>query len=147
MKAITLHEPWASAIAAGVKDVENRTWPLPKAYVGVPIALHAGKKYDHDDAWDIAKLWPGVPLDTDCHQGVIALVVFDRTIINGWYELHGLPRSPWFSGPYGWPVRAVEKLPRVIPCRGAQGLWTVTERVALEVEGARLRLLASMRND
>lgn len=144
MRAITLHEPWASAIADGVKDVENRTWPLPKAYVGVPIAIHAGKKYDEEGRDELlaSGLWrPPIGSPLGC---VIALVVFDRTIINGWYELHDRPRSPWFSGPCGWPVRAVEKLPRVIPCRGAQGLWTVTERVAQEVEGARLRLLEKL---
>lgn len=28
--ALTIKQPWASLIMAGVKDVENRTWPVPK---------------------------------------------------------------------------------------------------------------------
>lgn len=27
MKAITIKQPWASLICAGIKDIENRTWP------------------------------------------------------------------------------------------------------------------------
>lgn len=27
MKAISLHQPWASMITAGKKDIETRTWP------------------------------------------------------------------------------------------------------------------------
>lgn len=29
MKALTIRQPWADLIMAGVKDVENRTWPVP----------------------------------------------------------------------------------------------------------------------
>lgn len=45
MKAITLHQPWASLVAAGWKEVETRSWSTP--YRG-PLAIHAGKKRDRD---------------------------------------------------------------------------------------------------
>ena len=41
--AITLHQPWASLIALGVKTVETRSWPAPARLVGQRIAVHAGK--------------------------------------------------------------------------------------------------------
>jgi hypothetical protein len=41
MKAITLHEPWASAMADGLKSIETRGWGTD--YRG-PVAIHAGKK-------------------------------------------------------------------------------------------------------
>ena len=28
MKILSIRQPWASLIVAGVKDVENRTWPM-----------------------------------------------------------------------------------------------------------------------
>lgn len=28
MKAITIKQPWASLIVHGIKDIENRTWPV-----------------------------------------------------------------------------------------------------------------------
>ena len=42
--AITLHQPWASLIALGIKTVETRSWPVPARLVGQRIAVHAGKR-------------------------------------------------------------------------------------------------------
>lgn len=41
MKALTLHQPWASLIALGVKTIETRSWSTK--YRG-PLAIHAGKR-------------------------------------------------------------------------------------------------------
>ncbi len=43
MKAITIKQPWASLIVEGIKDIENRTWPCPKKYIGKRILIHAGE--------------------------------------------------------------------------------------------------------
>ena len=43
MKALTLHQPWASLIAHGVKSIETRSWAPPQSLVGQRIAIHAGK--------------------------------------------------------------------------------------------------------
>ena len=40
MKALTLHQPWASLIAVGAKKIETRPWSTK--YRG-PLAIHAGK--------------------------------------------------------------------------------------------------------
>lgn len=42
MKTLSVQQPWASLIAAGIKDVENRTWQ-PKQLPG-RILIHASKK-------------------------------------------------------------------------------------------------------
>lgn len=41
MKALTLHQPWASLIAVGLKTIETRSWSTK--YRG-PLAIHAGKR-------------------------------------------------------------------------------------------------------
>lgn len=41
MKAITIRQPWASLIAHGIKDVENRTWKCPKRYIGERVLVHS----------------------------------------------------------------------------------------------------------
>ena len=41
MRALTLHQPWASLIANGVKTIETRSWSTN--YRG-PLAIHAGMK-------------------------------------------------------------------------------------------------------
>lgn len=40
MKALTLHQPWASLVAVGVKTIETRSWST--GYRG-PLAIHAAK--------------------------------------------------------------------------------------------------------
>ena len=41
MKALTLHQPWASLVALGTKTIETRSWSTK--YRG-PLAIHAGMK-------------------------------------------------------------------------------------------------------
>lgn len=41
MKALTLHQPWASLVACGVKTIETRSWST--SYRG-PLAIHAAVK-------------------------------------------------------------------------------------------------------
>jgi ASCH domain protein len=53
MKAITIKQPWASLIVHGIKDIENRTWPCPKKYLGQRVLIHAsGKPLNYDNFYD-----------------------------------------------------------------------------------------------
>ena len=42
LPAITLHQPWATLIAEGIKTVETRSWFPPVKLLGRRIAIHAG---------------------------------------------------------------------------------------------------------
>ena len=44
MKAITLHQPWASLVASGHKTIETRSWAPPLNLKGQRIAIHASKR-------------------------------------------------------------------------------------------------------
>ena len=44
MRAITIKQPWAYLIAAGIKDIENRTWKCPEKYIGKRVLIHASAK-------------------------------------------------------------------------------------------------------
>ncbi|MDD3416807.1 MAG: ASCH domain-containing protein [Lachnospiraceae bacterium] len=44
MKAITIRQPWASLIAHGIKDIENRTWRCPTKHIGTRVLIHAAVK-------------------------------------------------------------------------------------------------------
>ena len=46
MKALTLHQPWASLIADGRKTIETRSWAPPRTLIGERIAIHASLKVD-----------------------------------------------------------------------------------------------------
>lgn len=53
MKAISIKQPWASLIAHGIKDVENRTWKCPQKYIGQRVLIHAsGKPLKYDNFYD-----------------------------------------------------------------------------------------------
>lgn len=78
MKALTVKQPWASLIITGIKDVENRTWPVPRQEPTGPmgpfpfwIAIHAGASFDRSvTAWvcgrcqEVSSL-PGYELPVD----------------------------------------------------------------------------------
>lgn len=44
MKALTIWQPWATLIIAGVKPYEFRGWTAPPAIRGQRIAIHAGAR-------------------------------------------------------------------------------------------------------
>lgn len=43
MKALSLHQPWASLIAEGVKTIETRSWRVPVPMIGQRFAIHAAR--------------------------------------------------------------------------------------------------------
>lgn len=49
MKTISLWQPWASFIAAGIKPFETRDYPPPRALIGTRIAIHAAKRKPSGD--------------------------------------------------------------------------------------------------
>ena len=56
MKAVTVRQPFAWAIAAGFKDVENRSW-APRIELGEIVAIHAAVTApDADDVRRVQKL-------------------------------------------------------------------------------------------
>ena len=60
MKALSIKQPWASLIAHGIKDIENRTW---KTNFRGRIYIHAcGKPIKRDLVYDILdeKRWDEV---------------------------------------------------------------------------------------
>lgn len=54
MKAISLHQPWASAVALGSKRVETRHWATK--YRG-PLAIHAAKRLNKNELIYHACTW------------------------------------------------------------------------------------------
>ncbi len=48
--AISIKQPWAYLIAAGIKDIENRTWKCPEKYIGKRVLIHASAKHVNKDS-------------------------------------------------------------------------------------------------
>lgn len=132
MKALTIWQPWAWAIADSSKRVENRDWRPPADLIGQWIAIHAGKRYDKSGAESIrSELGLIVPKHDDLPQGaIVAVAVIDR--VEDSSDDSPAWDDPWFVGAFGWYLRDVTKIDPVA-CNGAQKLWNVPSRVLEQV--------------
>ena len=109
-KALTVRQPWAGLIVAGVKDVENRSWPTN--YRG-RIFIHAAQAVDRNG--------PSVPPDLEklCSiTGAIVGTVETVDCIRG-------ARSKWaLRGHWHWLLDGAKRCrPRIM--QGRLGLWIV----------------------
>jgi hypothetical protein len=119
MKALTVRQPWAGAIAHQTKRVENRSWRLPAKYEGARILIHAGAQPDRD-----AQVY-GEHLDV--YRAVVAVV----TITGCHFSVAGTCCGPWgFERTYHWILADVIALPEPVPVpKGALGFWTPSDDV------------------
>ncbi|MER8004818.1 hypothetical protein [Streptomyces sp. NPDC094149] len=116
MKALTVRQPWAGAIAHQAKRVENRTWKLPGKYWGARILIHAGAQRDR-----FAVVYGE-------HLDVYSAVVAVATITGCHYSEDGRCCGPWGEeNVYHWTLVDVIALPEPVPAKGALGFWTPDE--------------------
>jgi len=151
VKALTVKQPWAWAIAAGYKTVENRGRNFN--YRG-PLAIHAGMGWSERgaEAPHVTDAWRAYVAEQSAQsQGVVTVryvrrgsVWSDAELACGAFvavaELVDCHPSagcckPWGEDNYTRPNKAatachhlvlenVRRLDEPIPARGALGLWT-----------------------
>ncbi|GAA3154230.1 hypothetical protein ACFQ0X_44000 [Streptomyces rectiviolaceus] len=131
MKALTVRQPWAGAIAHQTKRVENRTWKLPAAHEGARILIHAGAQRDRDaivygEHLDVYSAIVAIATVTGCH--------FD--------DGNQVCCSYWAQpGLYHWSLADVVALPEPVLAKGALGFWTpdddLVATVAHQLEAVR----------
>ena len=132
MRALSVQQPWAWAIAAGKKPIENRTWPT--TYRGL-LAIHASKKLDDGAlldrcsplaravAWH-TRLWT----PPEYALGAVIAVAEMTGCHDGAMEQGGC--SEWASRwQWHWCLTGARCLAEPVPCRGALGLWRLPEDV------------------
>ncbi len=151
MKAITLHQPWATLVAIGAKRIETRSWGT--SYRG-PLAIHAGKntKYinvnsrdylcDEQPFFSVLATWMTSKKSTDMPVGCIVatcnlvevkridLVISFAACKSYWHNkkewlLHAQERAfgDYSVGRYMWLLDDVQILPEPIPAKGSMGFW------------------------
>jgi len=119
MRALTIRQPWAGAIAHGTKRVENRTWKLPAAHQGARVLIHAGTQRDKD------------AIAYGDHLDVYGAIIAVATFTGCHFDSGRQPCcSEWaFTGTYHWAIDHVIALPEPVPAKGALGFWTPTPEV------------------
>lgn len=48
MKTLSVKQPWAYLLCAGIKNIENRTWKLPEKHRGERVLVHASGRPDKE---------------------------------------------------------------------------------------------------
>ena len=104
MKAISIKQPWAYLIAAGIKDIENRTWKCPGKYIGERVLIHASKtQYETpmylltDEQYDSIKQEKRIEINNSLEYGCIigSIEIVDCVINHSsiWAEKTALPEQ------------------------------------------------------
>lgn len=110
-RALTIQQPWAALIVAGIKDVENRSWPT--SYRG-PLLIHAGLVVDREGLRAHADDLHSLNLVRGAVIGTVQLVDVVRDSPSRWA----------ITGDYHWVLRDAQPLGPV-PMHGRLGLWHV----------------------
>jgi len=122
MKALTIHQPWAWLVAAGHKDIENRSWLAPWGMMGSTIVIHAGLVRDEFAYFTARGILEstgtfGMP---DAGELAYGAAIGTARIIGCVRE----SKSPWFFGPFGIVLDEAELWSKPVSIRGQLGLWT-----------------------
>lgn len=114
MKTISIHQPWASLIVAGIKRVENRS--RPTRYRG-RVLIHAGLRADGDAL--------AVVDDLIAQAGVAALEWPTGAIVGCARIVDCVTESEddFFEGPYGYVLENAVTFDSPIRARGQLGLY------------------------
>lgn len=146
MKALTIRQPWAFAIAEGFKTVENRS--RRTRYTG-PLLIHAGKafedhvsivRYSSDAAtrldqlggrsnfWDARTLVPSKLVPAPPTSLALSAVIAVADLTGCHFNEDCC--APWgTTGRWHWELANVRLLPAPVACPGVLGLWTPSTEI------------------
>jgi hypothetical protein len=135
MKAISLWQPWASAMASGIKQNETRSWPT--SYRGDLVICSAKRKPTPEEVGERETYETALALPYGCALCVVEL--FDclpterfTTQTSGADSFIMLSETEadlgnYMPGRFAWRTRNCRELKRPVPLRGYQGIWNLDE--------------------
>lgn len=149
MKAISLWQPWASAVARGAKTIETRSWRTN--YRG-PLAIHAAKRKVICELIHYGSMWgwrgalglrdTGTIFDIpfgaiiavceliDCRPtGTFTVDELDTHRGQGAYVWDERMLGNFEPGRFGWILRGARPFPEPIPYRGRQGFFEIPDDI------------------
>lgn len=119
---LSMHQPWATLAVLGIKDIENRSWPLPDKYRNIPILIQATRKKMVHDAATLnilltANIDPSILSEKWEQGGIIGKVTFSNCTADS--------KSPWaLPGFYHWKMTSPQRL-LFLKCPGKQRFFKV----------------------
>lgn len=139
MKAITLHQPYATLILLGYKQYETRSWPTKHRG---PLAIHAAQ-YKSEHYRQLCATDPEISAALAAHGFTYDTLPFGAILctccVGSVHETAVLTQlSPteracgdYTAGRYAWQLYRVESLVKPLSCRGFQQLWAVPDDMPL----------------
>lgn len=114
--ALSIRQPWATAIASGIKPVENRTW---KTNFRGRIYIHASQKFDHEGLeWLVTNgHMPAISPANFLTGGIVGTATITDCVEN--------MDSPFFFGPYGFVITDPMEV-AFVALRGQLGFFKVS---------------------
>jgi hypothetical protein len=146
MKAISIHQPWASLIALGEKKFETRTW---KPTHQGEILIHASRTFSEterlllqQEPFKTVFAKHGVKYSTDLPTGVpIALATIDKVLLAEEiiHDLSDQERSfgDYRQGRYAWLLKNITRLNNPPPLPGRQAIFDIPDQLVLPCLPAR----------
>lgn len=136
--AITLHQPWATLIAMGIKKYETTDWD--SQHYG-SLLIHASSKKPNTEALAAIASESGnnAILDWDYPTGaIIAIADLVDTIqmtpdFIDQQSKQEYAAGLWFPGRYAWKLGRIQKVP-AIPAKGSRGLWEPGEEIVSKIQ-------------
>lgn len=140
MRAISLWQPWATAIAIGAKKIETRSWA--SGYRG-PLAIHAAKTKEHidylrDPAVREAFYAAGYQNPLSLPLGaIVATCELKDCLPTGYRHFDSISETEralgnYDMGRFGWVLENVVWLRKPVPFKGAQGFFNVPDQLLKE---------------
>lgn len=131
MKALTLWQPWASAIALGYKHHETRGWKTK--YRGI-IAIHAAKRPIPSNSPANAYFTKAAIADFPLGKIVAIAEIVDCLPVEDVLSVSISDRlfGDWSEGRFAWQLENIRALKEPVPYKGMQGLWTLPDDIVLE---------------
>ncbi|SDC30330.1 ASCH domain-containing protein [Sphingomonas sp. YR710] len=135
LTAISLWQPYASAIPLGLKAIETRHW---KTRHRGEIAIHAARKWDGENRpfasieHTLGRLPAPLPLGAIV---AVATLVDIRPTDELKLSVSAIERlyGNYEPGRYGWMLENVRPLREPVGCIGRQSLWTLDAEVTAAV--------------
>lgn len=130
MKAVSIKQPWGSLIAHGIKDIENRTWPI-KFRGRIYIHVSAAKKFNielTDEQTKLAIPILGKAIDGTMPFGaIIGEVDIIDCVINAksiWAEQSDLSEGAVFKPIYNWVLANAKLYDKpILNVKGKLSFW------------------------
>ncbi len=127
LRCLAVQQPFAWAICANVKDIENRSWQTK--HRGTIVIVASGntsriKAYQRD-----AK-----PLKLSAEHLTVGAAIGIADIVGIQPLNPSLEANPWAFGPYCWQLANGRLFREPIPCKGKLNLYTPDDELAAKIQ-------------